>query len=200
MYNWRKMKPQERERALKERKVYRRPWHSPPHFEYEGEKDFILTAACFEHKPIIGATSRRMIECEEGILKVCALVNAILYAWCVLPNHYHFLIRTERIKEVLRLIGQFHGSSSFRWNGEDEFRGRKVWYRCVERSMRSQRHFYATLNYIHNNPVKHGYVETWQEWPYSSAVDFLEEVGRDRAKEIWTEYPVLDYGAEWDRD
>ena len=200
MYNWRKMKPKEREQVLNERKAYRRPWHSPPHFEYHGDKDFILTAACFEHKHIIGATSQRMIECEEGILKVCALVNAIVHAWCVLPNHYHFLLRTDQIKEVLRLIGQFHGSSSFRWNGEDDTRGRKVWYRCIERSMRSQGHFYATLNYIHNNPVKHGYVKTWQEWPYSSANDFLEKVGRGRAKEIWSEYPVLDYGAEWDKD
>ena len=110
------------------------------------------------------------------------------------------LIRTAEIKTLLTALGKFHGSSSFRWNCEDGSKGRKVWFRAIERSMRSSRHFYATLNYIHNNPVKHGYVEKWQDWPFSSAADYLELVGKDKAAEIWTEYPVLDYGKDWDPD
>ncbi len=65
---------------------------------------------------------------------------------------------------------------------------------------RSERHFFATLNYVHNNPVKHGYVEKWQDWPYSSASEYLMKMGRETASQIWKEYPVLDYGNEWDRD
>ena len=76
----------------------------------------------------------------------------------------------------------------------------KVWFRCVERAMKSERHFFATLNYVHNNPVKHGYVERWQDWPYSSARDYLTSVGFDEAARIWHEYPVLDYGKDWDVD
>ncbi len=200
MYNWRKMSKEDRAVVLKERKVYRRPWHAPPHFDYEGDRRFIVTAACFEHKHIIGASAKRMAECESELIEAIRDFGAVLYAWCILPNHYHLLIRTSRIKEFLREIGKFHGASSYRWNGEDNSRGRKVWFRCVERSMRSERHFYASLNYIHHNPVKHGYVSQWQDWPYSSAVEYLEKVGKQRAMEIWREYPVLDYGKEWDVD
>jgi putative transposase len=200
MYNWRKLKPEAREILLRERKAYRRPWHSPPHFEYEGEMDFIITAACFEHAHIIGKSAERMSECESELISICEQSNARLNAWCVLPNHYHLLTRTNAIDVLLGGIGHFHGSSSFRWNGEDDRRGRRVWYRCVERSMRSERHFYASLNYVHHNPVRHGYVEKWQDWPYSSAANYLDEVGKAQALKYWNEFPVLDYGKEWDPD
>lgn len=64
--------------------------------------------------------------------------------------------------------------------------------------MRGDNHFWATMNYIHHNPVKHGYVNTWTDWPFSSAADFIEEVGRDKAIEIWKSHPILNYGKGWD--
>ena len=35
-------------------------------------------------------------------------------------------------------------------------------------------------------------------WPWSSAAEFLAQVGRERAQELWEEYPILDYGKKWD--
>jgi putative transposase len=46
--------------------------------------------------------------------------------------------------------------------------------------------------------VHHGYVKRWQDWPYSSVHQYLEQIGRERAEQIWKEYPVLDYGKGWD--
>ncbi len=67
-----------------------------------------------------------------------------------------------------------------------------------DRYIRDERHFWVTMNYIHNNPVHHRYVKKWQEWPYSSTIEFLNSVSKERVTEIWKEYPVLDYGKEWD--
>ena len=64
--------------------------------------------------------------------------------------------------------------------------------------MKSERHFWATLNYVLHNAVRHGYVERWQDWPYSNAAQYLMDVGHEVAAERWREYPILDYGAEWD--
>ena len=66
------------------------------------------------------------------------------------------------------------------WNLEEGFQGRTVWHRCADRGIRSESHYWATINYIHNNPVHHGYVERWTDWPFSSAGDFIEQIGRDR--------------------
>ena len=77
-------------------------------------------------------------------------------------------------------------------------RGSKVWHGVADRAMRDTSHFWATLNYIHHNPVRHGYAESWHDWPWSSASSYLEEVGRSQAESIWKSYPVLDYGKGWD--
>ena len=54
------------------------------------------------------------------------------------------------------------------------------------------------MNYVHNNAVHHGYVARWQDWPLSSAQEYLAEMGRAEAGRLWRKYPVLDYGKGWD--
>jgi putative transposase len=198
MYDWRKMTPEERAHALEKRRSQHLPWHSPPHLDLAGEHSYIITAACYEHAPIIGNTAARMAWCEEAILEVCRVAGAEVYAWCVLPNHYHVLLKTDRIKDLRQGLGRLHGRASFEWNGEDGARGRKVWHNCFERPMKTRRHFSASLNYIHHNPVRHGYVRHWQDWPFSSASEFLRQQGRAKALEFWRKYPILDYGKKWD--
>jgi len=139
-----------------------------------------------------------MTQCEADVLEICEKLSLTIHAWCVLPNHYHVLITTEQIKDLRHHLGLFHGRSSFVWNGEDNQRGRQVWYNCFERPMKSERHFWAILNYVHHNPIHHGYVERWQDWPWSSARIFLDGVGKTKAKVIWKKYPILDYGKGWD--
>jgi putative transposase len=198
MYDWRRMTETDRAQALEIRRARQLPWHSPPHLDLEGTHEYLISAACYEHASIIGKNPDRMTESEAGLLRVCHECCPATHAWCILPNHYHLLVTTERIVELRRALGQFHGRSSHSWNGEDSVRGRKVWYNCFERPMKSPRHFWATLNYVHHNPVHHGYVLTWQEWPWSSAADFLHKVGRAQALEIWKQYPIMDYGKKWD--
>ena len=198
MYYWRKLTDKQREEVLEYRRTQRYPKHSPPHFDIAEDCRFILTAACYELNKIIGASPERMTECELSILNICESLDAEAYAWCVLPNHYHLLLRTDRIKEIRMELGRFHGRSSFRWNDQDEARGRKVWHNCFERRMKSERHYFASLNYVLDNAVHHGYVERWEDWVWSNAREYLETVGRERALEIWNDYPILDYGAKWD--
>lgn len=198
MYNWRKLTDRQRKEALALRKGRKFPWHSPPHLGLENFRRYLISGSCFNHAFIIGTTAEGMSQCEAGLLDICNQLSTAVYSWCILPNHYHVVVRTEQLEQLLKEIGLFHGRSSFQWNGEDDQRGHKVWYNCFERPIKSDRHFWATINYVHNNPVHHGYVKRWQDCPWSSASRFLEELGKDRVREIWKKYPVLDYGKKWD--
>lgn len=159
----------------------------------------MITAACFEHVPHIGKFAERMSQLEALLLSEIDQQTSCIYAHAILPNHYHVLLETQNIATLREALGKFHGRTSFAWNKEDNAQGRKVFHGSAETAMKSERHFQATLNYIHNNPVKHGYVKKWQDWPYSSARQYLAAVGEEEAKQHWIEYPIDRYGENWDQ-
>lgn len=180
------------------RRLQNRPWHSPPHWRSDRTDRYLFTAACYEHLPVIGTSPQRMADLEIQLISTLDSCSEQLHAWVILPNHYHFLVTTQEPLDLLAALGKLHGRTSFQWNGEDRRRGRKVWCHATETAIKSERHFWATLNYIHHNPVKHGFAEKWQDWPFSSARSFLEKSGRTEALWLWKEYPVEEYGNGWD--
>lgn len=196
MYVWRNLTEEQRQEVLLYRINRQRPWHSPPQMFQTGR--FHLSAACYEHQPHIGLHLQRLADFSERLREKLEAAQAQVFAWCVLPNHYHLLTETVDLKLLKRTLGQLHGQTAYAWNLEEQAKVRKVWYRCADRKIRNERHYWATLNYIHHNPVHHGYVATWIDWPFSSAADFLAQVGREKAISIWRDYPVLTYGRGWD--
>lgn len=197
MYLWRKLREKQRVELLDFRQFNDRPWHSPLHLESQNGR-YLLTAACYEHGHIVGLNPKRLVDFSEQLLKVLETHCEEVYAWCVLPNHYHAPVFTRKLSPLLHDIGSLHGRTSYVWNREENARGRKVWFNCAETAMKSDRHFGATLSYVHHNPVHHGYVQRWQDWPFSSAGSFIKKCGREGVERLWREYPVDEYGENWD--
>ena len=54
--------------------------------------------------------------------------------------------------------------------------------RYWEHTVRSETDYRKHVEYIHYNPVKHGYVRMPSEWPYSS---FMRYVNRNLYPEDW---------------
>ena len=196
-YLWRELTSEQRAGLLAWRKQREFPWHSPPH-ALRAQGTYHLTAACLDHTAYIGYSTERMADFCGGLLAAMAPVTAGIHAWCVLPNHYHLLVTTPDLRSAIWALGRLHGRTSFRWNKEEGSRGRQVWCAAADRFMRGDGHFWATMNYIHHNPVRHGYVKQWLDWPYSSVREFLAGVGRVKAERLWHEYPLEDYGRNWD--
>ncbi len=180
MYDWRRMTVGERAEALETRKARSRPWHSPPRRYVGGIRRYSISAACYEHSPVIGFSGERLDNFSDRLLETVGTYADKIFAWCVMPNHYHVLVRSEKLRDLLSGLALLHGRTSYVWNGEEGLRGRRVWCNYIDREMRSERQFWATLNYVHHNPVRHEYVDRWQDWPWSSGHRYLEEVGRER--------------------
>ncbi|MEO1528224.1 MAG: hypothetical protein AAFX06_22610 [Planctomycetota bacterium] len=198
MYRWRKLTAEQRVEVLKDRKLHGRPRHSVPHIASETTTYYMITAACFEHRHVIGHSPIRMAEFEGDLVELLNQHCTQVFAWNVLPNHYHVLVDTLNVKALLKALGQLHGRNSFDWNGEENERGRQVWCNAAETAMKSEGHFYASLNYVLHNAVHHGYVVKWNEWPYCNAQQYLRNLGREKALRIWNSYPLYDYGKDWD--
>ena len=198
MYRWRQWSPQEREQILEERRVRRNPEHSPPHFASETTSYYMITAACYEHQPIIGISDQRLADFSFDLCQLLHENARQVFAWVVLPNHYHVLVDTIDILAFLKHVGRLHGRTSYAWNNESGKQGRRVWCNACETMMKSEGHFFASVNYIMNNPVRHDYCKKWIDWPFSNANEYLEQVGREVALARWRSYPLHEYGATWD--
>lgn len=107
-----------------------------------------------------------------------------LIAWCVMPNHVHALIRTREPSprerrhpagpdsRVYSLAAIVHSWKSFTAKAINRALSRHgpVWQReYFERYIRDDRHLAATIEYIHDNPVKAGLARCAAGWAFSSA-------------------------------
>jgi putative transposase len=195
MYEYRQADPKGRLAMIVERQAHCWPWHAPPHFNDE-ENVYLLTAACFEHNPIMGHENRRH-EMMMALIELIESINGDLRAWVVLPNHYHLLARLK-LDAFAKRVGRLHNGKATQWNREDGFLGRKVWHRFADRRIRGDRHYFATLNYIHRNPVHHGWANDLGSWACSSFEHFVKTVGQETV-DLWQrEYAIEKYGEGWD--
>lgn len=197
MYRWRKMTDAERVLEMKHREISRLPMHSPRHHD-GGRRVYLVTAACYEHRPFIGFNDERMDAFSDNLKTLIAGQCERLDAWAVLPNHYHVLVLTNDLSGLLKQLGRLHGRTAHAWNGEENTRGRKVWFNAVERPIQNDRHHIAAMQYIHHNPVKHGHVEKWTDWKWSGASEYIEKIGREEAERRWRECPLQFFGKGWD--
>src|SRR4051812_45055930 len=117
MYDYRRLPPAERAAVVERRRSCGFPFHKPPHLE-QGTGWYFITAATFEHRrhfaaPLeLTALERRPLEALAGAELPCG-------GWVILPNHYHFLVRTTTLATVGNALGPVHGRSAHYTNRRD---------------------------------------------------------------------------------
>jgi len=196
MYDYRKMSPEKRRQVIEMRRARGFPLHAPPHIRGVSGHYFI-TAACYEHRHIFEQPDDLSWLMDEilGALTAAGLPHP---AWVFLPNHYHVVLETQDLSIVSEILRLAHSRVATAINGRHHQRGRQVWYRFSDRMIRSERHLWASVNYAHFNPVKHGYVDRMSDWPWSSIHTYLETYEEEQMAHIWKSYPIRDFGKGWD--
>ncbi|MEB3250475.1 MAG: hypothetical protein VKK07_14145 [Merismopediaceae bacterium] len=165
MYIYRQLSPEQRADLVKQRRAKGYPPHSPPH-PILGAEFYLITAACYEHCHHINTPKRRQ-ELADRLFAMFAKQEIEIKAWVILTNHYHFLVTTVDFKWLSQEIRLIHGRLAREWNQETSKTG-KIWCSYSDRAIRSEKHFYTAINYIHYNPVKHNHVKSPYEWEESS--------------------------------
>jgi len=120
---------------------------------------------------------------------------AHLYAYCLLPTHFHFMLR---IKEWDNIENCIHNQSQI-WMQFRTFLGTytKAINKTYNRSghlfegrysrkiVQKDEYFYRLIVYIHQNPENHGIVLDHKNWPFSSYNAYIRQDRRSLvAKEI----------------
>lgn len=91
-----------------------------------------------------------------------------LFAWVVMSNHVHVLIRPHKpLREVTRAIKSASARAANIILGRE---GQRFWQvESFDHWVRSNAEFEKIVRYIEDNPVKAGLVERPEDWKWSSA-------------------------------
>jgi putative transposase len=102
-----------------------------------------------------------------------------LLAWCVMPNHWHLLLRPRTAEALPRFVRWLTLAHSQRWQALHDRRGYGTLYQGRYRSaaVEGDDHLLAVLRYIERNPVRAGLVGSAAAWPWSSARERLGNPG-----------------------
>ena len=97
-----------------------------------------------------------------------------LLAWVVLPDHCHLLIDPSEndISAVMRRI-KLSFSSAYRLR-VGAYRKRVWQHRFWDHIIRDEDDLRRHFDYIHYNPVKHGFVTSACRWMYSSFAEWMK--------------------------
>jgi putative transposase len=105
----------------------------------------------------------------------CEKVRAIrpfnLVAYVVLPDHFHWLVRPhDAIGDFSAVMHRLKRNFTRNYKKDHGIRSAlTVWQpRFWDHVIRDEDDFAAHMDYIHWNPVKHGFVESPDEWKHSS--------------------------------
>jgi putative transposase len=196
VYRYRRLTPDQKKDAVKERRLRRMPLHAPPHVTSDTNW-YLISAAVYEHKPLFRTDRERQALCEE-FRSEFSKAQIHCAAWVILPNHHHHLLQAASRDVIRTAVARVHGRTSKQLNDLRGTRGTRNWCNYSDRAMRNEQHYWTTLNYIHYNPVKHGHCKRMSEWLVSSVHWYAEHKGLEWLGEIWREHPLRDYGKGWD--
>lgn len=112
--------------------------------------------------------------------------NCDILSWCLMPNHFHFLIHANQysvkpVKEVpiqinaltegLRLLLSSYAQGINKQNNSTgNLFQQKTKCKCVNDG--GMQYGYTVFQYIHQNPLKANLVSKLQDWEFSSFADY----------------------------
>ena len=98
-----------------------------------------------------------------------------LIAYCLMPNHYHILLKHEKALDGLRYIQRVFNSYTQAVNKQNDRVGTMFQGNVKKRFIEDEKYLAETIRYIHFNPVSSRLCKSPEDWLYS---DYREWIGR----------------------
>jgi putative transposase len=149
--------------------------------EREGDARF-LTFSCYQRRPLLDDPGARDAVADQLHLTRSRL-SFKLFAWVIMPEHVHLLLLPARGTTVPQILTAIKRPVAHRliqrWKSSDDPRSEltkaangqcRLWQAGggYDRNIFTREELSEKLNYIHENPVRRGLVESPTDWVWSS--------------------------------
>jgi REP element-mobilizing transposase RayT len=98
-----------------------------------------------------------------------------IIAYCLMPNHYHFLLRQDGETLISHFIGVLFNAYTQALNRQTGRSGALFEGRFKDIHVDNDAYLLHLCRYIHGNPVKAGLVLAPEEWIYSNYLEWIGE-------------------------
>jgi len=113
------------------------------------------------------------IYCMRLIEKNSKRYLVTFIAYCLLPNHFHFLLKPEKDNNVSQFMNSLFGSYTQAVNKQLARQGPLFQGRFRAVLVDREEYLIHLARYIHLNPVMAKLINTAQEWPFSNYLDVI---------------------------
>ena len=133
------------------------------------------------HIMLRGINQQVIFEDEEDYYKFVetlenykAVSGYKIFAYCLMSNHIHILIKVEK-EELDLIMKRIAGRYVYWYNWKYYRKGHLFQDRFRSEPIEDNSYFLTVLRYIHQNPVKAGIVKSIDDYRFSSYNDYIEE-------------------------
>ena len=153
----------------------RTPWPHAPTHQLCVRGTYFLTASTYLKSHFFRGGNRLAV-LQRGLLTVAEEFGWRLEAWAVFSNHYHFIAHAPETapdaSSLSDMLHMLHVKTAGWINKLDRAPTRKVWHNFWDTRLTFEKSYLARLNYVHQNPVRHGLVPVANQYPWCSAAWF----------------------------
>lgn len=119
--------------------------------------------------------------------------NFKLFAYVILENHLHLVAASDDISKSIKKFKSYTAKAktildqlAFYKKAHKTETSYQVWQEgSAWKLIQSEEMMIERINYIHNNPLKRGYVDEAAHWRYSSARNYENKEGLIDVKRMW---------------
>lgn len=111
----------------------------------------------------------------ETLKKYKHISNYEIYAYCLMENHVHFMLKESEVEDLSTAIKRISSSYVYWYNMKYDRSGHLFQERFQSESIEDRAYFLTVLRYIHQNPLKAGLVRDAFESKWTSIYEYISE-------------------------
>ena len=127
---------------------------------------------------------------ETILAETLQTINLRICAYCVMPNHWHFVVWPQRTDDVAEFFQRLTVTHATRWQRTRQRVGLGHVYqgRFKAFPVESDEHFYDLVRYVERNPLRAQLVDDAAHWRWSSL--WIREHGSDAQRNCLSGWPA----------
>ncbi|MDZ7750152.1 MAG: transposase [Gammaproteobacteria bacterium] len=122
----------------------------------------------------------------------CEAAGTAVWAYCLMPNHVHFVMVPQHEDGLRAAIGEAHRRYTRRVNFREGWRGH-LWQERFHSFPMDEEYLVAVVRYVERNPKVAGLRRQPADWPWSSARAHIDGID----DELVTVAPMLERIDDW---